>query len=101
MSLSPIASQAVAISPAPPATAAARSSDGTPIVLGDVATVKLALRKPTGVAIVQDRPAMVMLLSREAGTNVLEVTREVHSVVERLQRDKFNREGLQIEILAD
>ena len=77
------------------------SSDGTPILLGDVATVKLALRKPTGVAIVQDRPAMVMLLSREAGTNVLEVTQEVHQVIERLQREKFDREGLQIEILAD
>ena len=77
------------------------SSDGIPILLGDVATVTLALRKPTGVAIVQDRPAMVMLLSREAGTNVLEVTREVHEVIDRLQREKFNREGLQIEILAD
>ena len=77
------------------------SSDGTPILLGDVAEVKLALRKPTGVAIVQDRPAMVMLLSREAGTNVLEVTKEIHEVVERLQRERFSREGLQIEILAD
>ena len=77
------------------------SSDGTPILLGDVATVKLALRKPVGVALVQDRPAMVMLLSREAGTNVLEVTREVHEVVARLQSEKFDREGLQIEILAD
>jgi HAE1 family hydrophobic/amphiphilic exporter-1 len=77
------------------------SSDGTPILLGDVAEVKLALRKPTGVAIVQDRPAMVMLLSREAGTNVLEVTQEIHAVVDRLQRERFAREGLQIEILAD
>ncbi len=77
------------------------SSDGTPILLGDVAKVKLALRKPAGVALVQDRPAMVMLLSREAGTNVLEVTREVHEVIARLQREKFDREGLQIEILAD
>jgi HAE1 family hydrophobic/amphiphilic exporter-1 len=77
------------------------ASDGTPILLGDVAEVKLALRKPTGVAIVQDRPAMVMLLSREAGTNVLEVTQEVHAVVDRLQRERFAREGLQIEILAD
>ena len=77
------------------------SSDGTAILLGDVATVKLALRKPVGVALVQDRPAMVMLLSREAGTNVLEVTREVHEVVARLQHEKFDREGLQIEILAD
>ncbi len=77
------------------------AADGTPILLGDVATAKMALRKPTGVAIVQDRPAMVMLLSREAGTNVLEVTREVHQVVDRLQRDFFDREGLRIEILAD
>ncbi len=77
------------------------SSDGTPIVLGDVATVKLALRKPRGVAIVQDRPAMVMLLSREAGTNVLEVTQDVHRVIERLQREKFSGEGLKIEVLAD
>jgi HAE1 family hydrophobic/amphiphilic exporter-1 len=77
------------------------ATDGTPILLGDVASVKMALRKPTGVAIVQDRPAMVMLLSREAGTNVLEVTREVHTVVDRLQRDHFDREGLQIEILSD
>ncbi|MBW1907553.1 MAG: efflux RND transporter permease subunit, partial [Deltaproteobacteria bacterium] len=77
------------------------SSDGTPILLGDVATVKLALRKPVGVAIVHDRPAMVMLLSREAGTNVLEVTRELHEVIDRLQHEKFSREGLQIEIVAD
>ncbi len=77
------------------------TTDGTPILLGDVATVKLALRKPVGVALVQDRPAMVMLLSREAGTNVLEVTREVHEVIARLQREKFDREGLQIEILTD
>jgi len=75
--------------------------DGTPILLGDVATAKMALRKPSGVAIVQDRPAMVMLLQREAGTNVLEVTREVHEVIDRLQRDFFAREGLEIEILAD
>lgn len=77
------------------------SSDGTPILLGDVADVRLALRKPSGVAFVQDRPAMVMLLSREAGTNVLEVTREVYDVIDRLQREEFSREGLQIEILAD
>jgi HAE1 family hydrophobic/amphiphilic exporter-1 len=77
------------------------SGDGTPILLGDVATVKLALRKPVGVAIVHDRPAMVMLLSREAGTNVLEVTRELHEVIGRLDREKFSREGLQIEIVAD
>ncbi|MEM9727407.1 MAG: efflux RND transporter permease subunit [Myxococcota bacterium] len=75
--------------------------DGTPIMLGDVASVKMALRKPSGVAIVEDRPAMVMLLSREAGTNVLEVTKEVHAVIDDLQNEYFAREGLKIEILAD
>jgi HAE1 family hydrophobic/amphiphilic exporter-1 len=29
------------------------------------------------------------------------VTREVHEVIDRLQREEFNREGLQIEILSD
>ncbi|MEM7436132.1 MAG: efflux RND transporter permease subunit [Myxococcota bacterium] len=77
------------------------AADGTPIMLGDVATVKMALRKPSGVAIVEDRPAMVMLLQREAGTNVLEVTKEVHTVIARLQEEYFAREGLEIEILAD
>ena len=77
------------------------TANGTPILLGDVAEVKMALRKPTGVAISSDRPAMVMLVSRESGTNVLEVTREIHEVVERLQKEHFDSEGLRIEILAD
>lgn len=77
------------------------SDDGSPIVLGDVATVKLSLRKPSGVAMSDDRPSMVMLLTREAGTNVLKVTEDVYRVVERLQRERFAPRGLSIEILSD
>ena len=77
------------------------TDDGTPILLGDVATVRMALRKPSGVAMSDDRPSMVMLLTREAGTNVLEVTEEVYEVVEQLQRDRFAPKNLSIEILSD
>ena len=77
------------------------SPSGTPIVLGDVAEVDTSLRKAQMVALVDDQPSMVMLLSREAGTNVLEVTREIHATVERLQRERLGPEGLALEMLAD
>ncbi len=76
-------------------------ADGTPILLGDVADVEMGLRKPEDVAWSDDRPSLVLLLSREAGTNVLEVTREVRATVDRLQRDSFAPEGLSLEVLSD
>ena len=77
------------------------SDSGVPIVLGDVAEVRTSLRKPGMVALVDDQPSMVMLLSREAGTNVLEITREIHETVKRLQTELLEPEGLEIEILSD
>ncbi len=76
-------------------------AEGTPILLGDVADVRMGLRKATGLAFSDDRPSMVLLLSREAGTNVLEVTRDLRAAVDRLQRDYFAPEGLEIEVLSD
>jgi HAE1 family hydrophobic/amphiphilic exporter-1 len=75
--------------------------DGTPIVLGDVAHVRKGLRKADGVAMSDDRPSMVFLLRREAGTNVLEVTQKIRSTVEHLQRRQFAPEGLQIQVVSD
>jgi hydrophobic/amphiphilic exporter-1 (mainly G- bacteria), HAE1 family len=75
--------------------------DGTPILLGDVASVDIGLRKPFGVAMTNDRPSMVLLLFREAGTNVLEVSQEIRTVVEQLQLEKMGPEGLIIEIIDD
>jgi HAE1 family hydrophobic/amphiphilic exporter-1 len=75
--------------------------DGTPIRLGDVAEVELGLREATGVAFSDDRPSMVLLLNREAGTNVLEVTEAIRAEVARLDAEVFQPEGLRIEVLSD
>jgi HAE1 family hydrophobic/amphiphilic exporter-1 len=75
--------------------------DGTPILLGDVAKVHRGLRPPTAVAMSDNQPSMVLLLSREAGTNVLEVSEEVRAVVAELDAEEFAPEGLEIAVIAD
>lgn len=79
----------------------ASGDDGTPIRLGEVARVSLGLRDATGVAMSDDRPSMVLLLSRESGSNVLEVTRQIRQRVDELDRDLFQPEGLRIEVISD
>lgn len=74
---------------------------GTPILLGDVATVGPGLRDATDVAFSDDRPSMVLLLFREAGTNVLEVSQEVREVVAELDETRFAPEGLEMELVSD
>lgn len=75
--------------------------EGTPILLGDVATVRPGLRDATDVAFSDDRPSMVLLLFREAGTNVLEVSQEVRDAVARLHETRFAPEGLELELVSD
>lgn len=75
--------------------------DGTPIRLGDVAVARQGYRKATGVAMSDDRKSMVLLLSREAGTNVLAVTERIKDVVATLDRTRFEPEGLEIEVISD
>ncbi|MEM1350159.1 MAG: efflux RND transporter permease subunit, partial [Myxococcota bacterium] len=72
-----------------------------PIRLGDVASVRVGLRKATGVAFVNDTPSMALLLSREAGTNVLEVSQDIRDVIEDLNERAFAPEGLQIAVVSD
>ncbi|MCA9684246.1 MAG: efflux RND transporter permease subunit, partial [Myxococcales bacterium] len=76
-------------------------ADGTPILLGDVAVVRVGLHKPFGVAMTDDRPSMVLLLFREAGSNVLEVSQEIRGAVDQLQLDAMAPEGLTIEVIDD
>lgn len=79
----------------------ASAEDGSPIHLGDVATVSLGLRDPGGVAFSDDRPSMVLLIGREAGSNVLEVTEAIRERVDELDRERFAPEGLEFEVLSD
>ncbi|MCB9569073.1 MAG: efflux RND transporter permease subunit [Myxococcales bacterium] len=69
------------------------SADGTPILLGDVATIRLGLRKRSAMAMTDASPSMVLLLWREAGSNVLEVTERIKEEVAALQESHFAREG--------
>ncbi|MFT5354722.1 MAG: HAE1 family hydrophobic/amphiphilic exporter-1 [Polyangiales bacterium] len=94
----------MALEPSPEALASlviAAAEDGTPLRLSDVAQVSLGLREAQAVAFSDDRPSMVMLLSREAGSNVLEVTQQIRSVVEELDEGRFAQEGLRIEVISD
>ena len=75
--------------------------DGTPVLLGQVATVRTGLRKAEAAGKVDGSPSMAMLFFREAGSNVLEVTREIHRVVAELQADFMAPEGLEMRIVSD
>lgn len=75
--------------------------DGTPVLLRDVAKVSYGLRKRTDFAIGDTREAIALLPTREAGTNILEVTEELREVVERLHEEQFVPEGLELEIVSD
>lgn len=76
-------------------------ADGTPVLLGDVAKVRAGLRKREAVGMVNGKPSMALLLFREAGYNVLEVTREIRAVVDELQERWLAPEGLDIRIVSD
>ena len=75
--------------------------DGTAIVLGDVARVYRGLRDPTNVAMSDNGPSMVLLLFREAGTNVLEVSQEVRDTIADLDETRFAPEGLEMSLVFD
>ncbi|MEC9441125.1 MAG: efflux RND transporter permease subunit [Myxococcota bacterium] len=72
-----------------------------PVRVGDVAKVRFGLRKATSVAFADDRPSMALLLSREAGTNVLEVSTEIRDEVERLDREQFAPRNLEMVVVSD
>ncbi len=74
---------------------------GTPVLLRDVAEVGDGLRKPTGLGLADGRPSMALLLSREAGANVLAVTREIRAEVARLAEAELAPRGLSMRIVSD
>lgn len=75
--------------------------DREPVRVGDVARVRFGLRKATSVAFANDRPSMAILLSREAGTNVLEVSRDIRRVVDELDRERFAPRDLELVVVSD
>ncbi len=82
-------------------TVIATEADGTPVLLGDVATVQIGLRKPEAIGLLNGSPSMAMLGYREAGSNVLEVTEEIHAEVAQLQSELLAPEGLSLRVVSD
>lgn len=77
------------------------TADGTPTRLGDVAKARFGLRKPGGLVYTDGRPALALLFSREAGSNVLEVTQEIKKTIAELQRTRLAPEGLDLRVVSD
>lgn len=75
--------------------------DGTPVLLGQIAKVRRGLRKPEAVGLFNGSPSMALLFFREAGSNVLEVTKEIYRVNQELQDKFLDREGLEMTIVSD
>jgi hydrophobic/amphiphilic exporter-1 (mainly G- bacteria), HAE1 family len=82
-------------------TVLATDERGTPILLGDVATVRPGLRKRDAVGLMNGEPSMALLFFREAGSNVLEVTQDIHHAVADLQELSLAPEGLEMRIVSD
>jgi HAE1 family hydrophobic/amphiphilic exporter-1 len=82
-------------------TVLAIGRDGTPVLLGDVASVSLGLRKPDAAAIADNAPSLALLFFREAGSNVLEVTEEINATVALVQTELLAPEHLLIRVVSD
>ncbi len=75
---------------------------GEPAVrLGDVATVARGLRKQDAKVYGDSRESLALLLRREAGSNVLQVTEEIKAEIERIGDQLMAPRGLEIRIASD
>ncbi len=77
------------------------SPDGIPIRLAEVATVSVGKAKALDMAIANDKDAIALLPSREAGYNILEVTEQIRERVKTLNEERFAPEGLEIVVVDD
>jgi HAE1 family hydrophobic/amphiphilic exporter-1 len=73
----------------------------TPILLEHVAKVSVGLRKREAMGLVDGAPSMALLFFREPGSNVLEVTHNIHTTVSDLQQRFLAPEGLEMRIVSD
>ncbi len=76
-------------------------TDGQPVRLGDVASVREGLRKRSAYVFNNDVEAIALLFRREAGSNVLEVTEEILAEVEAVQGDLLDPLGLELAVVND
>lgn len=72
-----------------------------PVRLGDVATVELGLRKQRARVFGDDHESLALLLRREAGSNVLEVTEMIKDEIAAIDEEQMAPKGLHIRIASD
>lgn len=58
--------------------------NGAPLLLGDVADVRIGSPPPIGDAIINDVPGILLIIEKQPWANTLEVTRSVESAMEQL-----------------
>ena len=75
--------------------------NGAAIQLGDVARVKVGLGKRQAQSYYKDRRSLALLFFREAGSNVLEVTKTLNASVKKLATGPVKREGLSMRMVFD
>ncbi len=75
--------------------------DGAPVLVKDVAQVRLAYAKPTGMVRQRGMPSLAINVQKENDANVLEVMNAVRAEIERLNRTVLAPRGLRLEIVAD
>lgn len=59
-------------------------AEGTPLLLGDVADVRIGSAPPIGAASVNARPGIILVISKEPDANTVELTREIEDRLETL-----------------
>ena len=75
--------------------------DGSPVLVQDVARVRLAYGKPLGVVRQRGMPSIAVNVQKESDANVLEVMEGVRAKVEQLNRTVLAPRGLKLEIVSD
>ena len=79
----------------------ASTAGGGAVLLGDVANVRLGLRKPGALVFGDGERSMAFLLFREAGSNVLAVTEEIKRQSALLQDSMLEGQGLQMRLVSE
>jgi len=75
------------------------TAGGTPVYVRDVGHVELGHRKPGVFVRALGRPALAFNAQRATGSNVLEVMEKVHRVVEQIDRELLDPQGLRLELV--
>lgn len=78
-----------------------RSENDRVVTVGDVAEVKLGYKKLEAAIFHNGQKAIAVGIKKEAGANVLEMTRRVHQEVDRLNADILKEKGLFLDWVYD